>query len=90
MAIGEIKDVERCEIVNKVDDLGKPLLKKVVSRDEDEESEINESYLMVLFSTFVAVCGSFEFGSCVSLVFTAICYFSMANYFLRFLKIVSI
>ncbi|KAL0887588.1 hypothetical protein Bca101_011571 [Brassica carinata] len=62
MAVPEIKDVERGEIVNKVEDLGNPLLKKVA---DEEESEINESYFMVLFSTFVAVCGSFEFGSCV-------------------------
>lgn len=66
MSILEIKDVERGEIVNKVEDLGKPLLKKLTDQDDEKESEINESYLMVLFSTFVAVCGSFEFGSCVS------------------------
>lgn len=66
MAIREIKDVERGEIVNKVEDLEKPLLKKVGDQNDEEESEINESYLMVLLSTFVAVCGSFEFGSCVS------------------------
>ena len=67
MSIREIKDVERGEIVNKEEDLEKPLLKKVADhQDEEKESEINESYLMVLFSTFVAVCGSFEFGSCVS------------------------
>lgn len=64
MAIWEIKDVEKGEIVNKVEDLEKPLLKN--QDDREVESEINESYLMVLFSTFVAVCGSFEFGSCVS------------------------
>jgi SP family facilitated glucose transporter-like MFS transporter 8 len=63
MAIREIKDVERGEIVNKVEDLGKPFL---THEDDEKESENNESYLMVLFSTFVAVCGSFEFGSCVS------------------------
>lgn len=62
MAIREIKDVERGEIVNKVEDLGKPFL---THEDDEKESENNESYLMVLFSTFVAVCGSFEFGSCV-------------------------
>lgn len=66
MAIREIKDVERGEIANKVEDLGKPLL---TDQDAAKESEINESYLMVLFSTFVAVCGSFEFGSCVSFGF---------------------
>lgn len=66
MAIQEIKDVERGETLNRVEDLGNPLLKKVVEQDDQEESETNESYYMVLFSTFVAVCGSFEFGSCVS------------------------
>ncbi|CAE6109293.1 unnamed protein product [Arabidopsis arenosa] len=63
MAIREIKDEERGEIVHKVEEgLGKPFL---THQDDEKESEINESYLMVLFSTFVAVCGSFEFGSCV-------------------------
>lgn len=66
MAVPEIKDVERGEIVSRVEGLGNPLLKKVADQDDVEESEINESYFMVLFSTFVAVCGSFEFGSCVS------------------------
>ncbi|CAH2072407.1 unnamed protein product [Thlaspi arvense] len=67
MAIQEIKDVERGDIVNKVEGLGNPLLmlKSVEDQDDEEEREINESYLMVFFSTFVAVCGSFEFGSCV-------------------------
>ncbi|KAF3562933.1 hypothetical protein DY000_02018546 [Brassica cretica] len=65
MAVPEIKDVERGEIVSRVEGLGNPLLKKVADQDDVEESEINESYFMVLFSTFVAVCGSFEFGSCV-------------------------
>ncbi|XP_010424172.1 PREDICTED: sugar transporter ERD6-like 16, partial [Camelina sativa] len=62
MAIREIKDVERGDIANKVEDLGKPFL---TDQDDEKESEVNESYLMVIFSTFVAVCGSFEFGSCV-------------------------
>lgn len=64
MAIREIKDEERGEIVHKVEEgLGKPFL---THQDDEKESENNESYLMVLFSSFVAVCGSFEFGSCVS------------------------
>lgn len=64
MAIREIKDEERGEIVHKVEEgLGQPFL---THQDDEKESENNESYLMVLFSTFVAVCGSFEFGSCVS------------------------
>lgn len=41
--------------------------------DDARESLISkgkESVSMVLFSTFVAVCGSFEFGSCVSTSFS--------------------
>ncbi|KAF4358846.1 hypothetical protein F8388_013650 [Cannabis sativa] len=60
---------------NILEDLEQPLIinnkkvKKIVAyEDEDEDnSTVDESGSigMVLFSTFVAVCGSFEFGSCV-------------------------
>ncbi|KAJ4722288.1 Sugar transporter ERD6-like [Melia azedarach] len=71
MAIGQFKDVENGEIVNGLEGLEKPFIQeegKVVSY-EDDDDESNEtsggSLWMVLLSTFVAVCGSFEFGSCV-------------------------
>ncbi|WRX21080.1 Major facilitator [Theobroma cacao] len=61
MAIGQLKDVETGEI-NGLEDLEKPLIveeQTVVGSDE------SGSIWMVLICTFVAVCGSFEFGSCV-------------------------
>ncbi|KAJ4834111.1 hypothetical protein Tsubulata_039176 [Turnera subulata] len=68
MAIGQYKDVEQGEI-NGLEDLEKPLVggEKIVSSgsEYDSEEEENGSIWMVLLSTFVAVCGSFEFGSCV-------------------------
>lgn len=72
MAIGHCKDVENGEIViNGLEDLEEPFIQeegKVVSyQDEDDDQENNGGSVgMVLFSTFVAVCASFEFGSCVS------------------------
>lgn len=70
MAIGQCKDVENGEIVIT---LKKPFIQqegKVVSyQDEDDDQEnTGGSIWMVLLSTFVAVCGSFEFGSCVSIL----------------------
>lgn len=73
MAIGECRDVDNSgEIRNSLEDLEQPFIKqhKVVAY-EDEESDSNSSVDqdgsigVVLLSTFVAVCGSFEFGSCV-------------------------
>lgn len=73
MAIGHCKDVENGEIViNGLEDLEEPFIQKegkVVSyQDEDDDDQENNggSVGMVLLSTFVAVCASFEFGSCVS------------------------
>lgn len=66
------QDVENGGI-HEVDALQNPLLhrKKAVVNvsggESDEVDEENGSMGMVLFSTFVAVCGSFEFGSCVSI-----------------------
>ncbi|KAI3948538.1 hypothetical protein MKW92_018107 [Papaver armeniacum] len=63
---GDIEDGEN----RGTDEMNVPLLKQgktVVSGQDDEfdESENGGSLGMVLLSTFVAVCGSFEFGSCV-------------------------
>ncbi|OWM74161.1 sugar transporter ERD6-like 16 [Punica granatum] len=71
MAIEQYKDLEN-GCVGGEDDLQKPLLvpqqeegKKVVSDEDSDGDENNGNIAMVLLSTFVAVCGSFEFGSCV-------------------------
>ncbi|CAN1284045.1 Sugar transporter ERD6-like 16 [Linum perenne] len=71
MAIGNLKDVESGEITYGLEDLDEPLLNgKAVSFGGGEEEESGDeddrsSIGMVLLSTAVAVCGSFEFGSCV-------------------------
>ena len=74
MAIGQHKDVEQGEI-NSLEDLKTPLIHdedhhKVVvtikNDDTNNSDQENGTMKMVLLSTFVAVCGSFEFGSCVS------------------------
>ncbi|XP_044498505.1 sugar transporter ERD6-like 16 isoform X1 [Mangifera indica] len=67
MAIGQCKDVENGDIVNGLEDLEKPFIQPgiVVRYEDDDESDESGSIWMVLLSTFVAVCGSFEFGSCV-------------------------
>lgn len=42
--------------------------KLLIEQKKDAQIPSNNGGLqMVLFSTFVAVCGSFEFGSCVSI-----------------------
>ncbi|KAI5349615.1 hypothetical protein L3X38_002504 [Prunus dulcis] len=72
MAIGQFRDVENGEN-NTLEDLEQPLFikqEKIVSYEDeygsDEKStEKSGSIWMVLLSTCVAVCGSFEFGSCV-------------------------
>ncbi|XVF62699.1 hypothetical protein PTKIN_Ptkin09bG0029300 [Pterospermum kingtungense] len=71
MAIGEFKDVESGEI-NGLEDLKKPLVAEEQNfvhgndhHETDKSSDETGSIWMVLLSTFVAVCGSFEFGSCV-------------------------
>uniref|UniRef100_A0A164SIM6 Major facilitator superfamily (MFS) profile domain-containing protein n=1 Tax=Daucus carota subsp. sativus TaxID=79200 RepID=A0A164SIM6_DAUCS len=70
MAITNTRDIENCASKGP-QDLEEPFIEhtnKVVVISEDEEtSETNVSVGMVLFSTCVAVCGSFEFGSCVSI-----------------------
>ena len=73
MTIVQDKDVENGEINYNIEDLEQPFIKQVKKveyvDDESETSGIdqNGSIWMVLLSTFVAVCGSFEFGSCVSI-----------------------
>jgi SP family sugar porter-like MFS transporter len=49
---------------------GTDVLEPLVKKNElEEQLESNDDELwMVLFSTLVAVCGSFEFGSCVSIL----------------------
>ncbi|OMO53754.1 hypothetical protein CCACVL1_28373 [Corchorus capsularis] len=70
MAIGEFKDVENGEI-NGLEELEKPLIAEqeqsrvVYEADKNGGGENGSSNWMVLLCTFVAVCGSFEFGSCV-------------------------
>lgn len=52
-----------------IQDLEEPFLEhtnKVVDSEDEETNKASLSVGMVLFSTCVAVCGSFEFGSCVS------------------------
>lgn len=73
MAIGKYRDVENGGI-DSSQNLEEPFLRhqKIVAC-EDEDSDVssnveNGSVWMVLLSTFVAVCGSFEFGSCVSIL----------------------
>ncbi|KAM1742447.1 hypothetical protein ACFX12_012447 [Malus domestica] len=70
MATGECRDVESGEGNNLGDlDLKQPLVIKkdkiFAHEDGDQGSDKSGSIGMVLVSTFVAVCGSFEFGSCV-------------------------
>ncbi|XP_022843964.1 sugar transporter ERD6-like 16 isoform X2 [Olea europaea var. sylvestris] len=68
MAIDHHKDIEN-GIEKGLDDLQKPLIQQAKCVDSEGDdvivSEKNGSIGMVLISTLVAVCGSFEFGSCV-------------------------
>ncbi|KAI4345511.1 hypothetical protein L6164_012626 [Bauhinia variegata] len=69
MAIEQYKDVERRE-ANGFQDLQEPFIQQVkVAACKDVEADDqrveNGSIGMVLLSTFVAVCGSFAFGTCV-------------------------
>ncbi|XP_038991672.1 sugar transporter ERD6-like 16 isoform X5 [Hibiscus syriacus] len=83
MTIGQFKDVESGEIKG-LEDLETPL---IVVVEEDEKVVVvgvhgngksvgdeNGSIWMVLLCTFVAVCGSFEFGSCFKLFFWQVGY----------------
>ncbi|KAM5569131.1 sugar transporter ERD6-like 16 [Rosa sericea] len=64
MAIGQCRDVENGG-TNSLEDLEQPFIKQEKKIDADYEDGSTGSIGMVLLSTFVAVCGSFEFGSCV-------------------------
>nr|GMD60282.1 sugar transporter ERD6-like 16 [Ipomoea batatas] len=67
MAADQCKDIEKGMVKGAGDELEVPFLqdysKPIVDSEDEEES--NGSVFMVVFSTCVAVCGSFEFGSCV-------------------------
>lgn len=64
MAIDQCKDIENGPVV----DLEKPFLQphKAVDFEDESENGNGNNIAMVLLCTAVAVCGSFEFGSCVS------------------------
>ncbi|KAK4586948.1 hypothetical protein RGQ29_023903 [Quercus rubra] len=66
MAIGQVKDAESSDERNGLEDLEQPFIQQdnIVSHKDDRNVE-GGSIGMVLLSTCVAVCGSFEFGSCV-------------------------
>ncbi|XP_059632632.1 sugar transporter ERD6-like 16 isoform X1 [Cornus florida] len=68
MAMNQCKDIENGE--SKLEDLEKPFLvhKKIAEYEDvkaNERDDESGSIGMLLLSTFVAVCGSFEFGTCV-------------------------
>lgn len=72
----QYKDIENGERKTGIEDLEEPFIdqhKKVEESDEEDHEYCSEtsgekgSIAMVLLSTAVAVCGSFEFGSCVSI-----------------------
>ncbi|KAK4283566.1 hypothetical protein QN277_000503 [Acacia crassicarpa] len=69
MTIEQCKDVESGEAINGLRDLEVPLVVSSVTdvdeSDSDHDMVENGSIGMVLFSTFVGVCGSFAFGTCV-------------------------
>lgn len=66
MAIEEWKEIGNGD---EHGNLEKPLMKREEEEEEDSSRnyENGRSIHMVYLSTFVAVCGSFQFGSCVSL-----------------------
>lgn len=69
--MGIQEDLEQCKNRAEHEEVREPLMdKKNQSGDQDgffAQSSSKESAWMVYLSTFVAVCGSFAFGSCVSL-----------------------
>lgn len=75
MAIGQYKDVEKIGEIDISHNLEEPFIRHgtvVGSESAGEGSDVGAddkgSVWMVLLCTFVAVCGSFEFGSCVSII----------------------
>ncbi|KAK7860262.1 sugar transporter erd6-like 16 [Quercus suber] len=69
MAIGQVKNAENSDEINGLEDLEQPFIQQdnIVSHKDDKYVE-GGSIGMVLLSTCVAVCGSFEFGSCLMIV----------------------
>lgn len=71
MKNGQLKDNENGGI-NRHEELDQPFIqpkRAVAHEDEDRGNTIkNGSIGMVLLSTGVAVCGSFQFGICVSIL----------------------
>ncbi|CAI9118679.1 OLC1v1020277C1 [Oldenlandia corymbosa var. corymbosa] len=69
MAIDQCKDIENGYGQKGLEDLEQPFIQKKKVLDSVDDVEVNAksngSIAMVLLSTCVAVCGSFEFGSCV-------------------------
>lgn len=64
MAIDQFKDIEN----GSLEDLEKPFIQNAKTVDSEDSpsgaGDGNGSLATVLLSTCVAVCGSFEFGSC--------------------------
>ncbi|KAG8480962.1 hypothetical protein CXB51_025648 [Gossypium anomalum] len=55
--------------INRLNDLEKPLIteeQNIVHRSDEYDMMKMDQFFMVLLSTFVAVCGAFEIGTCVS------------------------
>lgn len=66
------RDIENGEHNRSTGELTEPLMAKNLADEEDGSGELNSSKQrnwMVYLSTLVAVCGSFEFGCCVSISF---------------------
>ncbi|XP_074345778.1 sugar transporter ERD6-like 16 [Apium graveolens] len=61
MAIEHVKDIENEDFK----DLEQPFLESKIVEDCHDKDANNGAFGVVLFSTLVSVCGSFEFGSCV-------------------------
>lgn len=68
--MGIQEDLEQCKNRGELEEVREPLMDKTNHSGEQDgsfaQSSSKESVWMVYLSTFVAVCGSFAFGSCVS------------------------
>lgn len=67
-AIEQVKYIEN-DGNNGLEDLEQPFLEAKTAVHSDDEKTASGAIWVVLFSTLVSVCGSFEFGSCVSSFF---------------------
>ncbi|WOG83354.1 hypothetical protein DCAR_0102529 [Daucus carota subsp. sativus] len=63
-AIEQVKYIEN-DGNNGLEDLEQPFLEAKTAVHSDDEKTASGAIWVVLFSTLVSVCGSFEFGSCV-------------------------